>query len=181
MNGKARATGAVWKACCDILGTDHELDENASLVDLGIDSLGLAELVIQLEETYGEGSITIDDVIGNPVVKHIAAHLMPACSMGDEKVKSLGAAGAPVSDTALKVWAACCEIVGKEGAPFDADASLIDLGIDSLGMAELVIQLEEIFGEGSITVDDVRVRPWNPCRRTSRTSRAVYPSRTARF
>ena len=71
-----KACAAVWKATCDIVGNeDAPVDEHASLFDLGIDSLGLAELVIQLEECYGEGCVTIDDVIANPIVKHIAAKL----------------------------------------------------------------------------------------------------------
>ena len=57
------------------------------------------------------------------------------------------------------VWDACCTIVGKEGAPLDEHASLFDLGLDSLGLAELVIQLEELFGEGCITIDDVLIDP----------------------
>ena len=77
----AAACAAVWKATCDIVGNeDAPVDEHASLFDLGIDSLGLAELVIQLEECYGEGCVTIDDVIANPIVKHIAAKLASGAS-----------------------------------------------------------------------------------------------------
>ena len=69
-------TENVWKACCTIVGREGApLDEHASLFDMGLDSLGLAELVIQLEELYGEGAITIDDVLSNPVVSEIAAKL----------------------------------------------------------------------------------------------------------
>ena len=66
----------VWKACCEILGQkDTPLDAHASLLDLGIDSLGLAELVIQLEEIYSEGCVSVDDILANPVVSQIAAKL----------------------------------------------------------------------------------------------------------
>ena len=56
----------VWKACCAIIGKEAKLDKAANLYDLGIDSLGLAELVIQLEEFYGEGAITVDDIMEEP-------------------------------------------------------------------------------------------------------------------
>ena len=48
---------------------------NANLFDLGVDSLGLAELVIQLEEIYGDGAITVDDIMADPIVCEIAAKL----------------------------------------------------------------------------------------------------------
>jgi len=71
------ATEAVWAACCTITGKDEgtSMDKNASLFDMGLDSLGLAELVIQLEELYGEGAITVDDILSNPVVCEVAAML----------------------------------------------------------------------------------------------------------
>jgi hypothetical protein len=66
---------AVWMACCEIVGSDLPCDVHANLFDLNMDSLGLAELVIQLEETFGEGCITIDDILANPVVSKIATVL----------------------------------------------------------------------------------------------------------
>ena len=68
---------AVWRACCEIVGTDPTSapDKDANLFDLGVDSLGLAELVIQLEETYGEGVVTIDDMLATPTVSKIAERL----------------------------------------------------------------------------------------------------------
>ena len=66
MQSKSAATSAVWAACCELVGKEaSEIDENMSMFDMGIDSLGLAELVIQLEEIYGEGALTIDDVLAN--------------------------------------------------------------------------------------------------------------------
>ena len=35
----------------------------------------MAELVIQLEETYGEGAISVDDIFADPIVRQIAAKL----------------------------------------------------------------------------------------------------------
>uniref|UniRef100_A0A7S3T906 Carrier domain-containing protein n=1 Tax=Emiliania huxleyi TaxID=2903 RepID=A0A7S3T906_EMIHU len=53
----------------------------------------------------------------------------------------------------------CGIILGQEGKPLDSSASLFDLGIDSLGFAELVLQLEGSFGDGIITVDDIMDSP----------------------
>ena len=66
----------VWKLCCEIVGNEGarlKVDEHANLSDIGLDSLGLAELVIRLEEVYGEDCITIDDIMAQPSVKEIAA------------------------------------------------------------------------------------------------------------
>ena len=48
-----------------------------------------------------------------------------------------------MSTNAKAVWAAAVEIVGMEDMPFKANQNLFELGLDSLGLAELVIQLEE--------------------------------------
>ena len=170
------ATKDVWAACCELVGKDASImDEHASMFDMGIDSLGLAELVIQLEELYGEGALSIDDVLANPVVSAVAAKLtggkdtgaykgapakLPPVEVSDTgRVAARGAMGPPTADKLAAVWAACCALVGNEGAPIDKNASLMDLGIDSLGLAELVIQLEELFGEGCIAVDDILASP----------------------
>ena len=42
---------------------------------MGLDSLGLAELVIQIEEVYGEGVITIDDILSAPTLCEVASLL----------------------------------------------------------------------------------------------------------
>ena len=66
----------IWAKCCGILGTEGtKLDAHANLFDMGLDSLGLAELVIQCEEVFGEGVITVDDIIANPIISEIAARL----------------------------------------------------------------------------------------------------------
>ena len=55
------------KVCAEVIGDDApaEVDPDAVLMDLGLDSLGLAELVNQLELVYGEGCISIGDVLGD--------------------------------------------------------------------------------------------------------------------
>ena len=62
---------------------------------------------------------------------------------------------APANDGAVhKVWAMCQTIVGSP-IDFVPDASLADLGIDELGMAELLFQIGQEFGEGLVSVEDV--------------------------
>ena len=72
-----KAIDDVWKACADISGADlnSQPSSDTSFFDMGLDSLGLAELVIQLEEVYGEGIITIDDILAAPTLREVASCL----------------------------------------------------------------------------------------------------------
>ena len=99
------AISNVWKACADISGADpnSQPDTDASLFDMGLDSLGLAELVIQLEEVYGEGCITVDDIIAAPTLREVASCLP-------------GATGAPAQDNAPPMKAAPNVVVDKPAA-----------------------------------------------------------------
>lgn len=67
---------------------------------------------------------------------------------------------------AHKVWAMCCSIVGGSPMEFMPDASLADLGIDELGLAELLFQIGQEFGEGLVSVEDVSP-PASCCEPTS--------------
>ena len=51
------------------------------LMDLGIDSLGFAELVLQLEGAFGDGVITVDDIMDAPSIGQIAAKLSGVASI----------------------------------------------------------------------------------------------------
>ena len=99
------AISNVWKACADISGADpnSQPDTDTSLFDMGLDSLGLAELVIQLEEVYGEGCITVDDIIAAPTLREVASCLP-------------GATGAPAQDNAPPMKAAPNVVVDKPAA-----------------------------------------------------------------
>ena len=90
-NASKKAIADVWKACADISGADpnSQPDSDMSLFDMGLDSLGLAELVIQLEEVYGEGSLTVDDILAAPTLREVASCLP-------------GAAGAPAAPAPVK-------------------------------------------------------------------------------
>ena len=50
------------------------------------------------------------------------------------------------SDLLTSVIEAVAEIAGVEISAIDADASLIELGIDSLALVDLVFRLEKTFG-----------------------------------
>ena len=78
-----KAIADVWKACADISGADpsSQPDSDTSLFDMGLDSLGLAELVIQLEEVYGEGCLTVDDILAAPTLREVAS-LLPTPTRG---------------------------------------------------------------------------------------------------
>jgi len=143
-------------------------------MDLGIDSLGFAELVLQLEGAFGDGVITVDDIMDAPSIGKIAAKLAggdvsdtPHLPVGSTptaprappvQTADTTKAGqpAPASSTVQSI---CGIILGKPAKELGLDASLMDLGIDSLGFAELVLQLEGAFGDGVITVDDIMDAP----------------------
>jgi len=64
----------VSKAVCSITG-DDAVAFDAHLLEAGVDSLGLAELLGLLEDTFGAGCITIDQIMDEPSVRAIAEHL----------------------------------------------------------------------------------------------------------
>ena len=80
----------VWTATAAISGGDANQvpDPDTSLFDIGLDSLGLAELVIQLEEVYGEGAISVDDILAAPTIREVAA-LFPNTSGTTTKTEAL--------------------------------------------------------------------------------------------
>jgi len=63
---------AVWAALARV-GVTGSGDVAADVFDLGVDSLGLAEVVGALEEAYGEGCVSVDEVFDNATVADIAA------------------------------------------------------------------------------------------------------------
>ena len=78
----APASSTVQSICGIILGKPaKELGLDASLMDLGIDSLGFAELVLQLERAFGDGVITVDDIMDAPSIGQIAAKLSGVASI----------------------------------------------------------------------------------------------------
>ncbi|CAJ1424691.1 unnamed protein product [Effrenium voratum] len=65
----------VGSAVLSIVGGDAEVDVDADLHELGVDSLGLAELLGLLEDKFGRGCITIDKIMDEPSCRAIATNL----------------------------------------------------------------------------------------------------------
>jgi polyketide synthase 12 len=59
----------------EIIGHKGALDSDVAISDIGVDSLGLAELLGRLEDCYGAGCISIDQLMDRPTVRAIAGHL----------------------------------------------------------------------------------------------------------
>ena len=159
----ATAADAVWSALDDVT-PGLKRSQEANLFDLGVDSLACAELVLRLQDLFGETSISVDDVMDDPTVKHIAS-LLAAAADADSNANT-GAEDDDTYDAADvldKVWDACEQVApGIRTASAKAgglSASLFDLGIDSLACAEVVTTIQDIFGEDSITVDDIMDDP----------------------
>lgn len=153
---------AVWKACCEITGDDKPVDKHAHLIDdMGIDSLGLAELVIQLEETYGEGVITVDDLLANPIVADIASKLgggggaVAAAAAGVPEKKPIRAANtttpvtgvAPVAGATTPPPSAIFLFAGEGAHAANADLSVLKT---SPSFAAVDAALMEQHGESAV-------------------------------
>ncbi|CAE7231115.1 PKS40 [Symbiodinium sp. CCMP2592] len=65
----------VGSALLSILGGDAEVDVDADLHELGIDSLGLAELMGLLEDRFGQGCLSIEKIMEEPTCRAIVKNL----------------------------------------------------------------------------------------------------------
>ncbi|CAE7945630.1 PKS40, partial [Symbiodinium necroappetens] len=65
----------VGSAVLSIVGGDAEVDVDADLHELGIDSLGLAELMGLLEDRFGQGCLSIDKIMEEPTCRAIVKNL----------------------------------------------------------------------------------------------------------
>ena len=68
----------VYETCCAIVGCEvdeDEFDPEATIFDLCTDEMSIAELIHRLQNTFGKGSISFDDVLSNPVIEAIASRL----------------------------------------------------------------------------------------------------------
>ena len=160
-------TAIVWEMCLEVIGDGAEgvtPSDDTNLLDAGLDSLGLAELVNQLEIRFGDNCVSIEDVLAEPTLCGIVAQLnvkedVKLDFSAAVAVSSLPVGVAPsfVLDTsAAAVWNVCADVIGDDApANVDPDAFLMDLGLDSLALAELVNQLELAYGEGCISIGDV--------------------------
>lgn len=64
---------AIWQLVARV-GVEKS-SEDADLFELGVDSLGLAELVASIDEMFGDDIVTVDSVFAAPTVRAIAARL----------------------------------------------------------------------------------------------------------
>ncbi|CAE7870377.1 usp15, partial [Symbiodinium sp. KB8] len=73
--GRLLRLGVVGSAVLSIVGGDAEVDVDADLHELGIDSLGLAELMGLLEDRFGQGCLSIDKIMEEPTCRAIVKNL----------------------------------------------------------------------------------------------------------
>ena len=78
------ARAVVWSVLKSVVeeGID-KIGDDANLLDAGLDSLGLAEVALQLEEKFGTNAITVDDILGAPTVAAIASRLAPSSAAAE--------------------------------------------------------------------------------------------------
>jgi len=144
----------LWKACEAVAsGISEGKRATESIFDLGMDSLGLAEMLTQVEESFGENAITIEQIMNNPTVDSMAIIL--AGKVG--AVPSSSAAS--TADIHVLLWKACEAVASGISEGNRASESIFDLGMDSLGLAEMLTQVEEAFGENAITIEQIMSNP----------------------
>jgi acyl carrier protein len=68
----------VWASCETICagGISEGNKTEDPIFELGVDSLGLAELLIALESKFGEGCVSVDEVMEDPSVSAIVSLLL---------------------------------------------------------------------------------------------------------
>ena len=115
------------------------MSADAPLMEAGLDSLGAVELRNQLQRAAGEGvTLPTTVVFDHPTARHLADFFAAgaAAASGDAAAAlvSLGEVLQLVRRTA--------------GGSVDADAPLMEAGLDSLGAVELRNQLQHAAGEG---------------------------------
>ena len=153
---------------CRELGVDIPAGTppDSSIIDLGLDSLGLAELSSRLSLPGG-----VDSIFDNPSLASIAALISDADVADEDRSNAVapqaavqppvavaatnyGNAAAPknmAATSAFQDLIVACRNLGADVPPgVDPSASVIDLGLDSLGIAELASQLALPGGVDSI-------------------------------
>ena len=108
------------------------VDADAALMEAGIDSLAAVELRNQLQSATGEG-ITLPStlIFDFPSARQLAQHVNP-----------------PAATCAIKLDAILEVVAGLSSSFVDADAALMEAGIDSLAAVELRNWLQSATGEG---------------------------------
>jgi len=71
----SQAIDVVVKAISDIGGHKGKVDLDVELAELGVDSLGLAELLGRMEDCYGVGCLTVDTIMDHPTARGLPVSL----------------------------------------------------------------------------------------------------------
>lgn len=111
----------VRRIVAEITGKQGQ-DVDAALSDLGVDSLGLAELLGSLEDTFGAGCISLDAVMEAPSIRAIGARLEGRQAKSAQAVPAKVPAAAAA--TALQPPAAATPAAAPPSVPTAAQQSL---------------------------------------------------------
>ena len=140
----------------------QEIDENASIADLGIDSLAAVELAEELSTRFGK-DLSSEDLLRTNY-ERLATLCQVSVSVKDvQSVLPIGKdENRPITATnhdsknssrlsdLLRILS---EMSGASEASIEGDSSLQELGMDSLSAVELKDELEDVF---STTIEDDR-------------------------
>ena len=119
------------------------VDADAPLMDAGVDSLGAVELRNQLQSAAGEGTTLPSTVVFDHSTARDLAGLFASTPRTRNPAHLADVIAVLSLDTVL-------ELVQRTAGGFvDADAPLMDAGVDSLGAVELRNQLQSAAGEGT--------------------------------
>ena len=117
------------------------VDADAPLMEAGLDSLGAVELRNQLQQALGEGAPALPStlIFDHPTARQLATLL-----------QSQAAPPAAAAPSAMVSFETVMALVARTaGGAVDADAPLMEAGLDSLGAVELRNQLQQALGEGA--------------------------------
>ncbi|KAJ8604901.1 hypothetical protein CTAYLR_004322 [Chrysophaeum taylorii] len=167
---------AVWAALSRVVDVKGVAASDDLLDVVGVDSLGVAEVVASLEGSYGDDVVTVDSIFAEPTVEAIVARIKKAAAAAAATgvVVAAGAAKATADEVEAAVWAALSRVVDVKGVAASDD--LLDVvGVDSLGVAEVVASLEGSYGDDVVTVDSIFAEPTVEAI-VARIKKAIVPS-----